>query len=90
LHIIADNLAVHKHESVKKWIDKNKKRIELHYTPTYSSWLDQVEIWFNILSKDVLKGVVWHSKQQLVEQLLEYIKTYNEERAKPFTWTYNP
>jgi transposase len=87
LHIIADNLAVHKHETIKKWIEKNK-RIHLHHTPTYSSWLNQVEIWFNILSKDVLKGAVWHSKKQLVKQLMEYIKTYNAERAKPFQWTY--
>ena len=89
LHIIADNLSVHKHESVKEWVSKNKQ-IALHYTPTYSSWLNQVEIWFNILSKDVLKGAVWHSKKQLVGQLMEYIKTYNKERAKPFKWTYNP
>jgi transposase len=89
LHIIADNLAVHKHEMVKAWIEKNK-RIHLHHTPTYSSWLNQVEIWFNILSKDVLKGAVWHSKKQLVEQLMEYINTYNRERAKPFKWTYLP
>lgn len=89
LHIIADNLAVHKHESIKKWVKANK-RINLHFTPTYSSWLNQVEIWFNILTKDVLKGAVWHSKQQLVEQLMLYVKTYNKERAKPFKWTYQP
>lgn len=89
MHIIADNLSVHKHGSVKEWVAKNRQ-VELHYTPTYSSWLNQVEIWFNILSKDVLKGSVWHSKKQLVDQLMEYIKTYNNERAKPFKWTYNP
>ncbi len=88
LHIIADNLSVHKHQSVKLWVEKNK-RINLHHTPTYSSWLNQVEIWFNILTKDVLKGAVWYSKQQLVDQLMEYIETFNKERAKPFNWTYN-
>lgn len=89
IHIIADNLSVHKHETVKQWVEKNK-RINLHYTPTYSSWLNQVEIWFNILTKDVLKGAVWHSKKQLVTQLMQYIKTYNNERAKPFQWNYLP
>lgn len=89
LHIIADNLSVHKHETVKQWIKKNK-RLHLHHTPTYSSWLNQVEIWFNILTKDVLKGAVWHSKKQLVDQMMEYIKTYNTQRAKPFKWTYQP
>lgn len=88
LHIIADNLNVHKQKDVKTWIE-SKKRITIHYTPTYSSWLNQIEIWFNILTKDVLKGGVWHSKGQLVEQLLEYIETYNKQRAKPFEWTYN-
>jgi len=88
LHIIADNLNVHKHHKVKEWVD-SKKRITMHFTPTYSSWLNQIEIWFNILSKDVLKGGIWHSKQQLVDQLLEYIDTYNQTRAKPFEWTYN-
>lgn len=88
LHIIADNLNVHKHKDVKKWVD-SKKRLTMHFTPTYSSWLNQIEIWFNILSKDVLKGAVWHSKQQLVDQILEYVETYNKERAKPFEWTYS-
>jgi len=88
LHIIADNLTVHKHKKVKEWIS-SKKRITMHFTPTYSSWLNQIEIWFNILSKDVLKGGIWHSKQQLVDQLIEYIETYNQTRAKPFEWTYS-
>lgn len=88
LHIIADNLSVHKHTDVKKWLD-SKQRITIHYTPTYSSWLNQIEIWFNILTKDVLKGAVWHSKKQLIDQLMEYIETYNRERAKPFEWTYS-
>lgn len=88
LHIIADNLNVHKHHKVKEWVD-SKKRVTMHFTPTYSSWLNQIEIWFNILSKDVLKGGVWHSKKQLIDQLMEYITTYNKTRAKPFSWTYN-
>jgi len=55
LHIIADNLSVHKHKDIKQWLNK-KKNIQMHFTPTYSSWLNQIEIWFNILTKDVLKG----------------------------------
>jgi putative transposase len=88
LHIIADNLTVHKHKKINDWIS-TKKRITMHFTPTYSSWLNQVEIWFNILTKDVLKGGVWRSKKQLVDQIIEYIDTYNKTRAKPFEWTYN-
>lgn len=87
LHIIVDNLSVHKNAEVKKWL-ASKRKIKLHFTPTYASWLNQIEIWFNILSKDVLKGGVWKSKEQLAAQLIEYIKTYNQTRAKPFAWTY--
>lgn len=87
LHVILDNLTVHKHKIIEEWVN-SKKRITLHFTPTYSSWLNQIEIWFNILTKDVLKGGVWKSKKQLIDQLMKYVKTYNEERAKPFKWTY--
>ena len=87
LHIITDNLSVHKHRIVTEWVE-SKKRLQLHFTPTYSSWLNQIEIWFNILTKDVLKGGVWKSKKQLVDQLMEYIKNYNLDRAAPFKWTY--
>jgi transposase len=87
LHIIVDNYSAHRHKDVKKWLEK-KRKIQVHYTPTYSSWLNQVEIWFNILTKDVIKGGIWKSSKQLKDQLMEYVKTYNETRAKPFTWTY--
>jgi len=81
------NLSVHKQKDVVEWVNK-KRKITLIHTPTYSSWLNQIEIWFNILTKDVLKGAVWHSKEQLVKQLMQYVKTYNKTRAKPFNWTY--
>jgi putative transposase len=87
LHIIVDNLAVHRSQLVRDWL-KGKRKITIHYTPTYSSWLNQVEIWFNMLAKDVLKNGVWKSTKQLVDQIMQYIKTYNEQRAAPFQWTY--
>jgi len=87
LHVIVDNLAVHKHQKVMDWIG-SKRRMTLHFTPTYSSWLNQVEIWFNIFARDVLKDGVWRSKQRLVGQIMEYIKSYNQLWAKPFKWTY--
>lgn len=88
LHIICDNLAVHKNKIVKEWLSHKKRKITIHFTPTYSSWLNMIEIWFGIITKDVLKGGIWKSKKQLIKQILEYIKTYNATRAKPFEWTY--
>ena len=87
LHIIVDNLSVHKNKEVKKWLE-GKRKFRIHYTPTYSSWLNQVEIWFNILTKDVIKGGIWKSSAQLASQLMEYVETYNKTKAKPFEWTY--
>lgn len=88
LDIIVDNFSSHKHKDVKEWLS-HKRKIKLHYTPTYSSWLNQVEIWFNMLSKDVLKGGIWQSTKQMADQIMEYINTYNQTRAKPFQWNYD-
>lgn|GEM_PF-1858836 len=87
LHIIVDKLAIHKAKEVKQWL-KGGRKITLHFTPTYSSWLYQVEIFFNILIKDVQKNGVWTCEQQLVVQLIKYIRTYTHKRAAPFQWTY--
>lgn len=62
IHIIVDNLSVHKNKEVKKWLE-GKRKFQVHYTPTYSSWLNQVEIWFNMLTKDVIKGGIWKSSK---------------------------
>ena len=59
-----------------------------HIEPTYASWLSQIEIWFNIFTRDVIRGGIWQSKQELVNQTMLYIKRYNETNAAPFNWTY--
>jgi len=87
LYFIADNLATHKQKDVVAWID-SQPLVHIVYTPTYSSWLNQIEIWFNIMTKDVLKHGIWTSKEQLIAQIMEYITTYNTTRAVPFTWKY--
>jgi transposase len=87
LHVILDNLSVHKHTEVLAWAGK-RRRLTLHFTPTYASWLNQVEIWFGIFARDVLRDAVWHSKAELVAQIMEYIRAYSAKRAKPFRWTY--
>lgn len=87
LHVILDNFSAHKHKKVTEWASK-RKRLSLHFTPTYASWLNQVEIWFSIFSRDVIKDGVWHSKNELIDQIMYYIDNYNKHRAKPFQWTY--
>jgi len=87
LHIIVDNLSVHKHDRVEKWLKKRNGRIKFHFTPTHASWLNQIELWFNILSRKVLKRGIFNSREQLVETVMKFVEQYNKE-AKPFRWTY--
>jgi len=87
IHIIMDNLSTHKNKQVTQWLAK-KRKFHVHFTPTYSSWLNQIEIWFSIMSRKILKDGVWHSQRELVDQLMSYIKDYNQNNAKPFNWTY--
>jgi len=87
LHLILDHLSVHKHATVLAWAER-RRRLHLHFTPTYASWLNQIEIWFRILTKAVIKDGVWRSKAQLVAQIMAYIHDYNATKAHPFKWTY--
>lgn len=86
LHLIMDNLSMHKHEEIEKWLKRNK-RVQVHFTPTYASWLNQIELWFSILARKIVRRGVFSSKQELVNKIMEFIKRYNKE-AKPFRWTY--
>lgn len=87
IHIIVDNFSTHKHQEVKKWLKKRDGRIKFHFTPTHASWLNQIELWFSILSRKILKRGIFDSKERLVETVINYIDEYNEE-ARPFKWTY--
>lgn len=87
LRIIVDNLSTHKHPEVKKWLKKRNGRIKFHFTPTHASWLNQIELWFSILSRKVLKRGIFNSRDELVKSIMAFIKEYNKE-AKPFRWTY--
>ena len=77
LHIIADNLSTHKQADVKAWLE-SKKRVHMHFAPTHASWLNQIEIWFNIFTRDVVRGGVWPSKKALVDQIMLYIRNYTQ------------
>jgi putative transposase len=87
LHVIVDNLSLHKHAKVIEWA-KHRRGLTLHFTPTYASWLNQVELWFNIFARDVVRGGIWKSKKEMVDQIMLYIKTHNTKRKHPFKWTY--
>src|SRR3989449_3261583 len=85
IHVIADNLSAHKTNQVGDFLQRHPN-VHLHFTPTYSSWLNQVELWFSILSHQALQGVSFTSPAQLREAIDKFVKAYNE-KAAPFEWT---
>jgi len=88
LHLVVDNLSAHKTEAVGRWLRRHS-RIHFHFTPTHASWLNQVEIWFSILSRKVIRRGVFPSVKALVQAIMDFIRRYNGE-GKPFQWTYTP
>ena len=63
-------------------------RIVFHYTPKHASWMNQVEIWFSILARKLLKRGNFTSVENLITKVLDFIEYYNRTMAKPFKWTY--
>lgn len=86
IHVIADNLSAHKTRLVQEFLE-NHPTLQLHYTPTYSSWLNQVEIWFSKLERQVVARGIFTSLADLRKKLLRYIRHYNKV-ATPIRWTY--
>jgi transposase len=86
IHIIADNLSAHKTKAVQAFLEENP-RVVIHYTPTYSSWLNQVELWFSKIERDVIARGIFTSKFDLRRKIMGYIRAYNKT-AVPFKWTY--
>ncbi len=85
IHVICDNLSAHKAPVVQKWLLAHP-RTQLHFTPTYSSWISQVERWFAELQRRCLDRGVFCSLDELTTALEAWIKLWNEH-ARPFTWT---
>jgi transposase len=85
VHLICDNYTTHKHPTVVKWLDAHP-RFHMHFTPTYSSWLNQVERWFGLLTDKQLRRGVHKSLRALENDIRAWIKAWNED-PKPFAWT---
>ena len=86
IHIIADNLSTHKTKAVQGFLSAHPN-VQLHYTPTYSPWLNQVEIWFSKIQRDLIARGIFESKSDLHRKIMRYIRQYNKA-ALPFKWTY--
>jgi len=85
VHLIVDNYTTHKHQRIRRWLAA-RPRFHVHYTPTYSSWLNQVEIWFNIITQKAIRRGTFRSVRDLVEKIETFVRLYNR-RCHPFVWT---
>ena len=85
VHLIADNYSTHKHAKVKRWLAA-RPRFQVHFTPTYASWLNQVEIWFNRITQQAIRRGTFRSVKELVGKIDEYVQNSNAT-ARPFVWT---
>jgi transposase len=87
LHCIADNFKAHDTDLVRDFLSDNP-HVHLHFTPTHASWLNQVELFFSILERRLLRRGEFDSVEHLAERVIAFIKDYNR-RAAPFRWTYD-
>jgi putative transposase len=85
IHLIADNYGTHKHPKVKAWLARHP-RYHLHYTPTYSSWLNQVERWFGLITQQAIRRGSFRNVKELVHKIDGYVASYNLHH-RPFVWT---
>ena len=88
VHLIVDNYATHKHATVRRWLAA-RPRFQVHYTPTYFSWLNQVEIWFNIITQRAIRRGTFRSVRDLVAKIGSFVREYNR-CCRPFVWTATP
>jgi putative transposase len=85
VHLILDNYGTHKHRKVKAWLAR-RPRFHLHFTPTYASWLNQVERWCALITQRAIRRGSFRKVRQLIDRIEQFITNYNKT-ARPFRWT---
>jgi transposase len=85
IHVVLDNLSTHTTPEVKAWLEKNPN-VQFHFTPVGSSWLNQIETWFGIITRQSIRRGTFSSVKVLIKQIRDYITHWNSN-AEPFVWT---
>jgi transposase len=85
LHVVADNYATHKHPAVQAWLAKHP-RVQMHFTPTSGSWLNLVEVFFGIITRQAIRRGTFTSVKDLIAAIETFIDAWND-RCQPFVWT---
>lgn len=87
IHAIVDNISAHKTKLVQEFLATHPN-VHLHFTPTYSSWLNQVELWFSKIERDLIARGIFTSVKDLARKIMRYIRYYNKS-PKPVKWKYS-
>jgi len=85
VHLVLDNYGTHKHPTVRAWLAR-RSRYHLHFTPTYASWLNQVERWFGLITQRAIRRGSFRTVRELVQRIDTFVTRYNAT-AHPFAWT---
>ena len=85
VHLVMDNYSTHSAPEIQRWL-KRHPRFHFHFVPTYSSWLNQVERWFALLTERAIKRAAHRSTRELRRAIVDYLEAHNED-PKPFIWT---
>jgi transposase len=85
IYLVLDNGSSHRSQETKAFFEANPRLVPV-FTPTHASWLNQVEIWFSLLGRQVLKSASFDSRDDLISRIMSYVKDYNR-RCEPFQWT---
>jgi len=85
VHLVIDNYATHKHAAVRAWLAA-RPRYHVHFTPTYASWLNQVERWFGHITQRAIRRGSFRTVRELVRRIDDFVRYYNAG-ARPFAWT---
>ena len=88
IHLVMDNLRVHQTERVQRVLGRYRRRLHLHWLPVHASWLNQIELFFSILQRRVLRRGDFSSQGDLANKVVAFIEWYDVHQAKPFRWTY--
>ena len=84
IHLVVDNYATHKHPKVKAW-PARRPRYTLHYTPTYASWINQIERWFGLITQQVIRRGSFSGVKELTRKMNAFVDQYSAN-ASPFVW----
>jgi len=84
IHVVLDNLSTHNNEDVDAWLAKHQD-VAFHFTPKGASWINQIETWFGIITRQAIRRGSFASLAQLIKKISDYVAHWNED-AKPFTW----